>query len=156
MELVQRCTDKAPCLCPPGLCEGWLTEGLCFFCRPSSFCGYSCESSFNCAFLYAACTTPEKSWTVPLFDTSLSIAPRHSSQASSCMVGFLTLLFKCNPTIPAASVSLLWLWSLKYLSSCWTVHSNRLETIHIRIYLKETVEWRITFLNKSIQFKQFH
>lgn len=39
----------------------------------------------------------------PLF----SIAPLHGSQASPCMVGFLTLPFKCNPSIPTASVSLL-------------------------------------------------
>lgn len=59
---------------------------------------------------------------IAVFDTSFSIAPVHGSQASPCMVGFLTLPFKCNPSIPTASVSLLWLLSLKYC--CRNVFKN--------------------------------
>lgn len=61
---------------------------------------------------YAACTScsPDKSWTVTVFETSFFYCS--SSRFSGFTVhGWISNLakFKCNPSIPNASVSLLWL-----------------------------------------------
>lgn len=125
MRLPQRCTDKPVCLCPPGLCCGWQTWGLCFCCSLSFIWSYSCE----CTSLCVACTSCSQDsytpWPLPVLFPQLLF--------SLCMAGYLIWLFKCNPnkspcqcffTVTAGSEILLPMMCLK---------------IHLQIRLAATV-----------------